>query len=53
MRRGKFVAAGDEVRSRGDMEEKEKRAALKTREVMNFDLKPHVLRGQKEAMSAW
>ena len=38
----------DEVRNRGVMEEKTKRATFRIREAMNFDLKPRVLHGQKE-----
>ena len=50
MARGvKFVAAGGEVRSKKvAAEEKGKRAALRTREAMDFDPKSRVLRGQKE-----
>ena len=49
MARGeKIIAAGDEVRSRGAVEEKGKRAGLRTREAMDIDPKPHVLRSQKE-----
>jgi len=34
---GKSVATEDEVRSRGVMEEKRKRAALRMSEAMDFD----------------
>ena len=47
MARGEFVVAGDEVRSRGVVE-KGTRSAFRTREVMDFDPKPCVLRSQKE-----
>ena len=48
MVRGKSVAVGDEVRSKGVVVENGKRAALRTKEAMDFDLKLRVLRGQKE-----
>jgi len=49
MVRGKIVAAGGNAKSkRGAVEEKRKRVALRTREAMDFDPKPRVLRGQKE-----
>ena len=49
MARGKFVAVGDEASSRGAVEDKGKRVAHRTREAIDFDPNPRVLRGQKKA----
>ena len=48
VREGKSVATGGEGRSRGVVEEKGRRVALRTREAMDFDPQSRVLRGQKE-----
>ena len=44
----KFVVVGEKARSRSVVEAKGKRVALRTREAVNFDPKPCVLRSQKE-----
>ena len=38
MARGKFITVGDQVRSRGVIEKKGKRATLRMREAMDFNL---------------
>jgi len=45
VREGKSIAAKGEGRRKGAMEEKGRKAALRTREAMDFNPKPCVLRG--------